>query len=83
MQDIVFLEYTGDSLKRTIDLFHRVCGHEREADESIGGCNGRRNHRIHEDAFFEKVARDGKCLEVVTDEERDDGGRGVTDLKSA
>ena len=57
-----------------------MSGHQREADERVGWGHSWRNHRIHENAFFEKTFGDDECLFIVADKQRDDRGGRVADL---
>ena len=57
-----------------LHLLSGVSGHEAESDECVLRSHGRCHNGIDEDALVEEVAGDGECLEVVADEEGDDGG---------
>ncbi len=81
-QDSVCAEHFLDFFQSCCHLVACVCGHQAEADKGILGCHGGRYNGVDEDALFKKVACDGECLEVVADEERDDGGGGVPYLAS-
>ena len=71
VDDAVGAEYLLNLLESGSHLLHCVCGHQREADESVVGSHGGRNHRVYKDALFKKVAGDCECLIVVAYEQRD------------
>ena len=77
------LEYLGDFLERFLNMFRSMRGHKAEADESILRSHSGRNHRINEYTLFEKIARNGKCLEIVADIEGYNRSRSVADLETA
>ena len=70
--DTVLAENLGDLLKGFLNLGGSVCGHKAEADEGILRCYSRRYNGVDEDSFFEQLAGDCECLEVVADIEGDD-----------
>ena len=70
---IVGAEYFLNFVEGLLHLFACVGCHEAEADQGVMRCYGWCHNWVDKDAFLEKVAGDGKCLEVVADEERDDG----------
>ena len=76
------LEYLGNLVEGILHLLGRVRGHERETDERVLGCYGRRHHGVDKDTLVEKVARDGKGLEVIADKERDNRGRSIADFET-
>lgn len=65
-----------------LHLLGSMCGHEAEADEGVVRRNRGRYHRVHEHAFLEEVAGDGKGLEVVAHIQRYDGRGCVADFKA-
>ena len=51
--ELILTEHLLDFFESGGHLFFGVCGHEREADECVLGCDCGRNHRVDEDAFVE------------------------------
>lgn len=82
VDDAVGAEYLLNLLESGSHLLHCVCGHQREADESVVGSHGGRNHRVYKDALFKKVAGDCECLIVVAYEQRDNRSRSITNLNA-
>ena len=73
-------EYLLYLFERDGYLILGVGSHKAETYQSVVRSDGRRDYRIDENAFVLQIAGDGERLEIVTDIEWYDGGRGVADL---
>ena len=66
----------------TIKLLIGMGRHQREANQRIPWSDSRSHHGVDEDTFLEEHRRHTEGLLVVTDEERDNRRRSITNLEA-